>query len=409
MALKVCQLCAVDFTLRHFLLPLIDGMSEAGWDVTSVCSDGPHVNEMRARGYRIATIPISRNLNVLSHLVSFWRLFQFFRRERFDVLHAHTPIAALVGRLAARAAGVPLIVYTAHGFYFHDEMPAWKRRLYVLLEWIGGRATDLLFTQSEEDAVAAVAEGICRANIATAIGNGVDPRRFDPQRIADPASVRHALGIPRNARVVGIIGRMVREKGYEEFLAAAIGIARAFPDTYFLLVGGRLASDHDDPIEHALSRAKEVLGDRLVLTGFREDTPEMIAVMDVFCLPSYREGMPRTIIEAMMMAKPVVATNIRGSREEVVEGETGWLVPTKDPKALESALRRCLENPELAVAMGTAGQRRAMEIYDERKVVALQLERIADHLKSNGYSCAISNNWPSSWHAQIGNRLPPGK
>jgi hypothetical protein len=129
--MKVCQLCAVDFTLKHFLLPLIDGMRAQGWQVTAVCSDGPLIGAMRAAGYKIETLPIARSMNPLLALRSLVALTRLFRRERFDVLHAHTPVAALIGRLAARLAGVPLVVYTAHGFYFHDEMPGWKRALFV--------------------------------------------------------------------------------------------------------------------------------------------------------------------------------------------------------------------------------------------------------------------------------------
>lgn len=384
MTVKVCQLCAVDFTLQHFLLPLIDGMCEAGWRVKSVCSDGQYVEPLRKRGYDIVTVPIARSLNVFAHAVSFWRLWRLFRRERFDVLHAHTPVAALIGRLAGRLAGIPLIVYTAHGFYFHDEMPRWKRQLFVAMEWLGGRCTDLLFTQSSEDAAAAVADGIAVRQDVLAIGNGVDPRRFDLACAPDAASAKRAMGIPECVPVIGIIGRMVREKGYQEFLEAAGLLASELPEVNFLLVGGRLASDHDDAIESAIERTKAILGDRLILTGFRADTPSILAAMDVFCLPSYREGMPRTIIEAMMMGKPVIATNIRGAREEVVDGLTGILVPTRDPKALAAAMHRLLADPTGATRMGESGRQRALELYVESRVVAVQIAAIRERLDTPG-------------------------
>lgn len=376
MVLKVCQLCAVDFTLQHFLLPLIDGMRDVGWQVKSVCSDGEYVETLRRKGYDVVTIRVTRSLNLFAHIISLWQLFHFFRQERFDVLHAHTPIAALIGRVAGRFAGIPLIVYTAHGFYFHDEMPRWKYRLFVVLERVGGKFTDLLFTQSSEDAESAVLEGITTRQNVLAIGNGVDVQRFDPQNAPAAPVAKQALGIPENAPVIGIIGRMVREKGYNEFLHAVVVLSSEFPNAYFLQVGGRLESDHDDSVEPALKLAKDKLGKRLVLAGFRADTPNILAAMDVFCLPSYREGMPRTIIEAMMMGKPVVATHIRGAREEVVDGVTGLLVPTRAPVALTVALRRCLMEPEVAFRMGQAGRHRALELYDETRIVSLQINTI---------------------------------
>lgn len=380
MGLKVCQLCAVDFTLKKFLLPLVDGMARSGMDVTAVCSDGPEVAGLRAQGYRIQTVAISRGMNPLLALRSVLALTAVFRRERFDIVHVHTPVAALIGRVAARAAGIPCVIYTAHGFYHHDQMPAWKRRVFVALERFAGRFTHLLFCQSAEDAREAVAEGIAPGGRAVAIGNGVDPRRFDPAQAPDGAAARALVGIPPRAPVIGIIGRMVREKGYAELLEAAASLADAFPNLHVLLVGGRLASDHDDSIAPALAAARAGLGPRLIEAGLRDDTPAMLSAMDVFCLPSYREGMPRTIIEAMMMGKPVVATNIRGCREEVVDGQTGLLVPVRDVRALAAALARCLADPGEARRMGAAGRARALELYDENRVVALQIELITKHL-----------------------------
>ncbi len=374
--MKVCQLCAVDFTLRKFLLPLIDGMIAKGWTVTAVCSDGPYIADLRAAGYRIETIPIARSMNPWRALRSIIVLIRFFRAQAFDVVHAHTPVAALLARIAARVAGVPLVIYTAHGFYFHDEMPRWKYAIFLALERIGGRFTDLLFCQSTEDAADAVRQGIAAQDKVLAIGNGVDVGRFTPQNVTAGKVVRATLGIPQDAFVVGLIGRQVREKGVAEFLLAMNSLASRFPGLWVLLVGERLASDYAQGVEPELAEARNVLGERLVAPGLRNDIPEMLAAMDIFCLPSWREGMPRTIIEAMMMGKPVVATNIRGSREEVVAEETGLLVPTHAPELLAAAIARCVEQPGWAASMGERGRLRALALYDEAKVIQLQLDRI---------------------------------
>lgn len=382
--MNVCQLCAVDFTLKHFLLPLVDGMSSRGWRVTSVCSDGPLVEGMRKSGYRIETVPIARSMNPLLAIRSVVALLRLFRRERFDALHAHTPVAALVGRFAARVAGIPLVIYTAHGFYFHDEMPSWKRSLFVMLERLGGRLTDLLFTQSAEDARAAVLEGIARQDCVTAIGNGVDIARFDPVRHGDGMATREQLGIPRNAFVIGMVGRQVREKGVGEFLSAAVKVGADDSKVWFLLVGDRLVSDHAKGVDKEFASAKLALGSRLVAPGLRSDIPELLAAMDLFCLPSWREGMPRTIIEAMMMARPVLATDIRGSREEVVPEETGLLVRTRDSAGLAAAMKRFIADPEWSRSLGRAGRERALLLYDEAKIVARQLERISQAALQRG-------------------------
>lgn len=382
MILKVCQLCAVDFSLKKFLLPLIDGMDRHGWEVTSVCSSGPYVEGLRRSGYRVETIPIARSYNPFLALRSVLMLVLFFRRERFHVLHTHTPVAALIGRIAGRLAGIPLVVYTAHGFYFHENMPSWKRSVFVWLERFGGAMTDLLFSQSSEDADDAVRELIAPEKRVLAIGNGVDTVVFDPRLCRAQGEVRGALGIPSDAFVVGMIGRQVQEKGVVEFLRSVVALSREFPNLWVLLVGERLPSDHAADVEAELTDARAALGRRLITTGMREDIPSLLSAMDVFCLPSWREGMPRTIIEAMMMGKPVIATDIRGSREEVLHEQTGLVVPVKDVAALAEAIRRMVRDPLWASLLGGAGRERALSLYDEKKVVKLQIDRIEHEARS---------------------------
>lgn len=378
--LKVCQLCTVDFTLKHFLLPLIDGMVKRGWVVTSVCSDGPNVNTLREKGYVIDTVPLLRSANPVAALRAFVALVSYFKKNRFDIVHVHTPVAALIGRLAAAVAGVPLVVYTAHGFYFHDDMPKWKYSLVLGLERMAGRFTDLLFTQSQEDAETAIRENLLPKKQILPIGNGVDIARFDPLKVSLSADVRLAFGIPQDVFVIGMVGRLVREKGLEEFLQATQILGEKYSDVWVLLVGEKLDSDHAEGAQNSLERAKRLLGKRFVATGLRDDIPSLLQAMDVFCLPSWREGMPRSIIEAMMMSKPVVATDIRGSREEVVDGISGFLVPVRSVDELAERIERLYLEPALRDKFGEEGRRRALALYDESKIVSLQVDRIAAEL-----------------------------
>jgi len=370
--MKICQLCAVDFTLKNFLLPLIDGQVANGDEVIAVCSNGEYIQAMRDSGYSIHTISIERSMRPLKHLYSIWRLYWYFRRESFDIVHVHTPVAALLGRIAAFLARVPLVVYTAHGFYFHDDMPSSKRRFHIGLERFAGRFTDLLFTQSAEDAETAINLGIMPKSHVFAIGNGVDVQKFQPLQ----TDLRVSLNIPEDSFVIGMIGRLVEEKGVVEFLQAAMRIAIEKSDVYFVLIGGRLTSDHDSDVYNIIDQAKGALGGNLILLGLRDDIPELLATMDVFCLPSWREGMPRTIIEAMMMGLPVIATDIRGSREEVLHEETGFLVPVCDSKKLAEVIFRLIKDPRLVSGMGLKGRERALLLYDERKVIDMQIRFI---------------------------------
>ena len=366
--MKICQLCAVDFTLYHFILPLMRAERAAGHEIVGVCSDGPWMEKISAEGLRTVAVPIARNLNPIQHWASYRRLVRLFREERFDMVHVHTPIAALLGRLAARRAGVGKIVYTAHGFYFHERMAFWKRALFIALEKWGGRHTDVLFTQAEEDAASARRLGLCRGGVIEAIGNGVDPARFAPAAGDDESrrSLRAELQTPQDAPVIMMTGRMVAEKGYPELFTAMKG-----QDAILWAAGERLASDH------AATVSATIVPDNVRLLGHRQDIPDLLRAADIFTLPSHREGMPRSIIEAMMTGLPVIATNIRGSREEVVAGETGLLVPVADALALGDAIRNLAGDAARRETRGAAGRRRALDLYDEAKVIARQMQRLA--------------------------------
>jgi glycosyltransferase involved in cell wall biosynthesis len=374
-ALKICQLCAVDFTLYHFLLPLMRAMRAQGHEVVGVCSDGPLVSRAHDEGFRVHASRIVRGYNPVEHWRTFRELTAFFRRETFDIVHVHTPVAALIGRLAARRAGVRTIVYTAHGFYFHDRMPAWKRLVFVGLEYLGGRATDVLFTQSAEDAATARRYALCRGGIIEAIGNGSDPVRFSPASPEDARreALRREIGADAATPVIAMIGRLVAEKGYPELFEAMRAV-----DAQLWVIGERLKSDHAQTIDAQIEAVQRdpVLSGRIRFLGYRSDVPDLLRAADIFTLPSHREGMPRSIVEAMLSGLPVVATDIRGSREEVIDGKTGYLVPLGDVPALARALERLARDPGLRSTFGAGGRARALEVHDESKIVARQVEAL---------------------------------
>jgi glycosyltransferase involved in cell wall biosynthesis len=373
--MKICQLCAVDFTFYRFLMPLAEAEIAAGHEVVAVCADGPLVERIRAAGIRVETVGFSRDLVSTDHIVAYQQLVELFRAERFDMVHVHTPVAAFIGRLAAKRADVPQVIYTAHGFYFHERMADLKRWAFMALEWFAGRATHVLFTQAEEDAATARRLGLCKGGVIEAIGNGVDPARFHPPTDdgAERAATRQSLDTPDDAMVVMVIGRLVAEKGYPELFKA---VARL--NAILWVIGERLPSDHAKGIAREIdaATADPALGPRLRLLGGRDDVPALLRAADIYTLPSHREGMPRSILEAMMSGLPVVATDIRGAREEVVDGETGRLVPATDPAALAEALGALIDDGALRARFGTAGRKRALALYDEKAVIARQLDHL---------------------------------
>lgn len=375
---KILLVCAIDSSAWLLLRGLMQAMLARGWEVHVACSDGPNLARLEALGVRTHGVAIARNLDPRAHLRSILALVPLMRRERFDLVHVHTPIAAMVGRVAARLAGVPRVVYTAHGFYFHERMPARKRWAHVWLERLLGRLTDLLFTVSGEDARTAVAEGIMPAGRVQFVANGVDIPRFRDVAPADVARWRARLGIPDAWPVIGFVGRLVEEKGIRELLEAFGQLLATRPDLALVIVGSTLAGDRDDFGQELARRLEDpVLKARVFFTGFTEEIAPLMALMDVFVLPSYREGMPLSILEAMAAGRAVVATDIRGCREEVVDGETGYLVPVGDAGRLAGRLEALLADGELRRRMGEAGLARVERSFDERAINQAITDRLA--------------------------------
>jgi glycosyltransferase involved in cell wall biosynthesis len=364
---KILFVANVDFALRHFLLPLMRGARARGHTVLGASVDGALLDQPRAEGFTILDVPFARSLSPRANLRALAALRAAIREHRPDLVHAHFPISGLLARIAARAEGVPCTAYTCHGFLFNQPGPLWRRGLSLALEWVGGRMTDIFLTVSEEEA-----RDARRLHIhpgATAALNGRDPDRFRPDPEAR-AAVRAELGVAPGDCVITAISRLVRHKGYPELLRAMASV----PNATLWVVGDRLASDHGADLEPEFDRAQAILGPRLRRLGYRHDTERVLAASDVFCLPSHFEGLPMSVIEAMLTGLPVVATEIRGPREQVVEGETGLLVPPHNVEPLAQALSRLAADPGLRARMGEAGRERALALYDERKVVERTLD-----------------------------------
>ena len=365
--MKIAQVVNVDFSLRHFLLPLMRGARARGHEVVGICAEGPLLDLPRAEGFRILPVPMARSLDPRAQWHAWRELRRVLAAERFDLVHGHMPIAGLLARAAARSLGVDRVAYTCHGFLFNQPSPAWRRGLSLGLEWLGGRLTDTFLTVSEEEAVDARRLHIHRG--AVAVGNGRDPAIFHPD--ADTrARLRAAMGIGEADCVVLAVGRLVRHKGWPELLEAAAQV----PGLHLLAIGKRLPSDHgEDPTPH-FDRAAAAMGPRLHRLGYRHDVARWMQAADIFCLPSHFEGLPMSAIEAMLTGLPVIATDIRGCRELVADGETGLLVPPMRAAPLADALRRLAADAPLRQRMGAAGLARALDRFTEARVVARTLD-----------------------------------
>lgn len=373
---SIAHVTTVDLTLRFLLLGQLVALREAGFDVTAISAPGPWVADLEEQGIRhIAWTHATRSWNPREDALAFRELFTIFRRERFDLVHTHNPKPGVMGRVAARLAGIPRVANTVHGFYATPEDRLRKKAPIMAAEWMAARFSDLEVYQSAEDLSWARRLRIGRPGRSIHLGSGVDLTRFHPEEPsgAGRQALRRELGIAEEELVVGTVGRMVAEKGYLELFEAARVVRRSHPQVRFLAIG-----DRDTDKVDAISEAQiEGARDDVLFTGWREDIPELMGAMDVFVLPSWREGLPRSAIEAAATGLPSVLTDIRGSREVARPELEALFVPAREAAALARAIERLVTDDALRRAMGVAARARALERFDELRVrgAVVQLSR----------------------------------
>ncbi len=372
--MKIIQVTAIDMTMNNFLNPLNKVTKEKGHEVHCVCSKGPYEKEIKSNGYYFHNISIDREINFVKNIKSIMMMVKLFKILKPDIVHVHTPVAAVLGRIAAKIAKVPTIIYSAHGFYFHEGMPSKKYKLFFNIEkYIGRYFTDYIFTQSEEDfEVAKVNNFLKNKNNYVHISNGIDiDNKFNVDKLPKSinTSLRDKYGIQKNDVVVSFIGRLVKEKGILDLLES-INYLNA-QNVKFLIIGSLPQGERDTETLKLLEEYKS--NKNIIFTGQVTNVNELLYMSDIFCLPSYREGMPRSIIEAMAMKNAVIATDIRGSREEVIHGKTGYLCNTNSSKEIASCIDDLVENKDKMNEFKENGLDRARRLYDENKVIEKQL------------------------------------
>jgi glycosyltransferase involved in cell wall biosynthesis/L-amino acid N-acyltransferase YncA len=381
---RVAHVATVDITHRFLLLGQLLRLRDAGFDVTAVSAPGPYAVDLEAHGIRHVTwTNATRAWNPRADAHAFVELVRILRHGRYDIVHTHNPKPGVIGRLASRVARVPIVVNTVHGFYATPDDPFARRSVVLAMERMAARFSDLELFQSREDLEWARRAGVVSRTRARYLGNGIDLSTFDPSTLSQKrlADLRHELGIPQGATVVGTVGRMVAEKGFREFFEAARDVRRRHPNVYFLAVGDIDREKPDVIALRDIAAATDV-----VFTGWRDDLPALLGLMDVFVLASWREGMPRSAIEAAAMGCALVLTNIRGCREIVSNGEDGLLVPPRDANALADAITRLTSDPSLRADLAAAARRRAVESFDERTVFETITGSYQELLSANGFT-----------------------
>ncbi len=343
--------------------------------VFSLSSGGPHLSALAA-----AAIPAKvmgfrgfyRGFRIFLHfpkvMVQLSRLVHFMRQEQPTIVHGYLFWAYVIGTFAAKAAGVPIVIASRRGLgHFKANKPH-----YLFLERLANRMTDLIVANSEAVKQDVVRQEKVDPSKVRVIYNGVDLSLYRGQEVDH--HLKDALALSKEAKTVGVVANFIYYKGHRFLLQACADVKRKIPEVKFLLIGDGPLREELEDLAGELDLEKDVL-----FLGSRRDIPQLLAMVDLAVLPSLEEGFPNVVLEAMAAGKPVVATRVGGIPEAVVHGETGFLIPPGDSRALVDAIVELLSDPDRAVKMGAAGRKRVVREFPLDRMVH-QMEQIYQEL-----------------------------
>jgi len=363
---RVLFVATVYTHLAAFHIPFMRLLQSWGCEVHAAASPAEgRKDEVEEDGAICHDIPFARSLTSSQNWRAYRELRALLGRERYDLIHVHTPVAAWLTRLAAHRSRQGPVLYTAHGFHFFRGAPPTHWLLFYPAERIAARWTDALVVMNGEDLAQARTMGFVEGkNLFLVHGVGVDLAAYAPPHGAREA-VRAELGLRPDDVAVTCVAEFTPTKNHAQLLAAWPAVAGEAPLAQLLLVGdGRTRA-----VMEGKARRRAIPNVRFL--GFRRDVPAVLAATDVFVLPSTREGLPRSVLEAMAAGLPVVATDVRGNRDLVEDGGNGLLVRVGDVQGLAEALLRLARDPELRRRMGAAGR---------DKVTDYSLDRVLDEM-----------------------------
>ncbi|WP_258359789.1 glycosyltransferase family 4 protein [Moorella sulfitireducens] len=363
---KVLFIATVYTHLAAFHIPFMRLLQDKGYEVHAAASSAERRKEdVERSGVICWEIPFARSPYSHANLEACRRLKALFKEHQYNLIHVHTPVAAFLGRFLAKKTGQGAVLYTAHGFHFYKGAPLRNWMVYYTAERLAARWTDGLIVMNREDYENARRMGFePDKNLFYVHGVGVDLSCYALPPSSEE-SIRSEIGLSASDKVITCIAEMNPNKNHIFLLGSWKKLATRYSDCHLLLVGtGELMAYLQEKVE------KEQIP-RVYFLGYRRDVPRILLESDIMTLTSKREGLPKSILEAMAASKPVVATDVRGNRDLVEDGRTGFLVELGDVPGLAAALERLITDPELRAAMGAAGRKKIQDYSLEKVLVEM--------------------------------------
>jgi len=379
---RILIVCNSTFFLSNMRLPLARALAVRGHTVECACGGEGQEQLEASVGLRVHNCAFPRSASALAFVRSASALRRIIRVGRYDCVISSNRNSSIVARIAAWREHVPVNIYTAHGFYFHDDHSVLGRELLMRFEAVLGSITTCTFSVTAEDMDLMISRGFVPSDRIVWIGQGIDTSRF--RHTIARGAAEQKIGLSSAKFRVVAVGRIVEGKGFSDLLRAIAKLRDEGYRTEMVLVGGNIA-DEISPLARELMEEALALGaaDAVTVTGMVDNVEDYLAASDVFVIPSYREGLSRALLEAMSMGLPVIATSIRGNREVIQDSVTGLLYPPRDVNQLAARLRLLHDDPALRCRIGQQARATVLERFDERDFVARQIAEI-ERLLSNG-------------------------
>ncbi|UCG77261.1 MAG: glycosyltransferase family 4 protein [Nitrospirota bacterium] len=382
---KIVHITPAAMSLEVLLKDRFARLSDLGYESIGYSGSDQYSGSFRSSGFEfIESRHLTRRSGLLSDLKFFMECIRVLRSKRPSIVNTYGPKPGLYGRIASKLAGIPVTVHTSWGFFYEDDAPLLKRLPIVILEVILSFFCDHIFSENMDDLMVLRKWGIGEKK-ASYLGNGTDVNNmFDPDKYSEVyvQNLKEELGIKGDAIVISMIGRLTAQKGYREFFYAADHFGRADGKYEFVVIGPMDSTKGDGITEEEIASLERNGTIRYLGSRDHSEMPGLLSLADIVVLPSYREGFPRSLIEAASMGKPLVASRIRGCREAVDDGYNGILVPAKDPEALVDAIGDLLRNPGKRERLATASREKAINEFDEVDVVS-RMDEIYRRLLAN--------------------------
>ncbi len=358
---------------KNYQLSLVSGLSlESEMKHEEIKAKEKDIQILKSEGIEFTQCPfLLRRINIIKDLKAFFDIWRIIKKYNPLIVHTHSSKAGLMGRLAAKLAGTPIIVHTPHGHVFFGYFGPFKTKLFIIFEKLASRITDKIVALTNREKKDHILFKIAEEDKFSVIYSGIELNILKESSSEEKQNLKKELGLPENSLIVGTAGRLVPVKGPEFLVKASKYIISKYPDTYFMFTG-------DGPLEQDLKRKALEMGisDNIIFLGWRDDLVKIISIYDIFVLPSLNEGMGRVLVEAMALGKSIVASNVGGIPDLVIHGKNGFLVPPKNPKQLAKYIQVLLEDKDKREKMGLAGKEMAYNFTSERMV-----EKIANLYK----------------------------